>query len=219
MFFIIGKPKALSNIKASYVPPIKSDRSNSKIVIIDDEDFKYLDTLRSHDFNVTHLRDIEDFKAVAEYHIVLCDIKGVGKTFKSKFEGAHVIGEIRKLYPFKVIIAYTGHLFDPTFNKYFQVSDYVLKKDIDSEEWVEYLDRAINKAIDPIEQWGRIRKYLLEKDVSIINILLLEDSYVRSILQRTNLFPDDKVMKTLSSDVKDVLKEFTAHVLAYLIAH
>jgi hypothetical protein len=174
--------------------------------------------LQRHNFLLKQFRDIEDVRAVHTYPIVLCDIKGVGKHFQSKFEGAHLIAEIRKHYPAKVIIAYTGHQFDASYNRYFAMSDFLLKKDIDSDEWIESLDAAIQTASDPIIRWKRLRNYLLEKDIPLIHLMKLEDDYVCKMSKHEDKFPSGKLLIGLPDDVKDILVDFTKTMLVKAIA-
>ena len=217
MYFTIGKPKSINELKSShdYIKNVSRDRI--EIAIIDDEPFQYLEILRNHNFHIRPFEDIADIKAVHAYPIVLCDIKGVGKSFHSKYEGAHIIDEVRKHYPSKIIIAYSGHQFDPSFNKYFQMCDFVLKKDIDSDNWVENLDNAISKAMNPITQWFKIRAYLLEKDVPLNSILKLEDDYVEMFFKKKESFPSNKTLNTLSDDVKSVILNFTSSAIFKLL--
>ena len=88
--FIIGKTRDLSELKTiSNTGSI--DRSSVSILCIDDQGLEYENIIRNHGFNIRVLKDIEDIKAVTEYPVVICDIKGVGKAFGSRFEGGHII--------------------------------------------------------------------------------------------------------------------------------
>lgn len=214
MFIPIGRPKSIAELKNSISEFTAKDRIKIPIAVIDDEGFNYEHILRTHDFNIRVFDDVEDTKTVEAYAIVLCDIKGVAKKFNSKFEGAHLISEIRNYYPAKVIIAYSGHSFDPSFNKYFQMSDYVFKKDIDSDDWIEKLDKAIKEAVNPIYQWKKMRKFLLEKDVDLYHILRLENEYVKAFQNHeSNLFPSKPVLKSLPEDIKTVILNFTSSII------
>lgn len=57
------------------------------------------------------------------------------------FQGAYLVKEIYKRYPFKIIIAYTGSRYDPRYNEYLKYAEYNIIKDASSEEWVEKLDQ------------------------------------------------------------------------------
>lgn len=149
MFLHIGEPKSIKDLNKPSLKLNKVDRIKVPILVIDDNEFEYLEHLKKHRFDVTYFSDIPSIESAKEYEVILCDINGVGKIFDSKYEGAHVISELNKKYPFKTIIAYTGYTHDPTYNKFFRLADYVFKKDLDGDEWVDNLDDAIESAVNP----------------------------------------------------------------------
>ena len=183
MFIKIGRPSSLKEISIADWNKSNS-RSLLSIAVIDDKRFAYADLLRKHDFNIVELGDISDIKAVSEYSIVVCDIKGVGKKFKSAAEGGHVIKEIRNRYPDKYIIAFSGSTFDPTFKKYFDSCDVAVKKDADIEEWINALDGAIEVVGNPIKRWIRTRTILLEHEMELFEVLKLEQAYIKAIRKK-----------------------------------
>lgn len=213
MFFYFGKPLGLNDLKTKIVDEKDFKRHEVPIAIIDDEPFPYTSAMRKHDFNVKEIGDIKDINAVQSYSVVLCDIKGVGKSFGSKYEGAHVIEEIRRYYPSKILIAYTSHQFDPTYNKFFQLCDFTLKKDIDSDDWVASLDRAVRMAQDPIAQWQKVRRSLLNYEINILDLVLLEDAFVKKILNIESDFNYRKFSKNLPNDAKQIVLNFASNML------
>ena|SRR6266498_2347946 len=205
MYFRIGKPKQISDLKVIARQPIGTLRSQVPIVVIDDKGFVYLHVLRNHGFVITALKDITDVKAVLTYPIVICDIRGVGKTLDSQFEGAHVLAEIRKHYPNKILVVYTGQRFDATFNKYFALCDASITKDAESQQWVEVLDNAIAAFLDPVAQWKKLRSYLIELDIPTIQLAELEHHYVTAVLAKQTPFQDERKLIDLPQDAKATL--------------
>jgi hypothetical protein len=110
MFYPIGTPKKLGNLPLT-CPEMRILKQKTHIAVIDDEPFHRLEQLRTHGFNITELGDIKAIDQVGSYPIVVCDIKGVGKAFGSPLEGAHVLSEIRKTYPDKYLITFSGATF------------------------------------------------------------------------------------------------------------
>ena len=218
MFRCLGKPFGLNDLKSQLPKKEESRRHEVPIAIIDDEPFPYTAQLIQHDFNVKEIGDINDINAIHSYSVILCDIKGVGKAFGSKFEGAHVIEEIKRYYPSKILIAYTSYQFDPTYNKYFQLCDFTLKKDMDSDTWVTSLDKAVNISQDPVAQWQKIRKSLLDCDINILDLVKLEDAFVRRMLNLDDRLDYDKIAKTLPGDAKQIALNFTANLIFRLVA-
>lgn len=205
MFITIGTPKQIDHLKVNPTPPIGTLRSRVHIIVIDDKGFIYEEVLRNHGFSIKVLNDIQDIKAVESYPVVICDIRDVGKSFGSKYEGAHVIAEIKKHYPNKVLIACSGEQFDASFNQYFALCDASVKKDIESEKWVETLDNAIATYLNPVSQWKKLRDYLINLDVPTVRIAKLEDHYVTAILTKKKPFQDEKKLIDLPQDAKNIL--------------
>lgn len=205
MFFVIGKPYSIHDLKGIVYPPTGINRSSIPIAIIDDESFIRAEILKTHDFKVKELGDISDIRAIHTYPIILCDIKGVGKSFGSPYEGGHVIEEIKKYYPAKILIAYTGHQFDPSYNHFFKLCDFSIKKDLGGDEWVKYLDEAIKIATDPVRQWLKTRERLIDMEISALHLVKLEDEFVKRVIGKQSNFPSDTLANNLPSDIRTIV--------------
>lgn len=204
MFIHIGTPRALSQLPTTQVA-ISSVRSKLKVLVIDDQPFILRDVLASHGFSIHEMKDISAIDLVASYPIVVCDIKGVGATFKSKHEGAHLFREIRRAFPEKFIVAFTGFRFDATYNEYFRSADVSLKKDTDTEGWVKVLDEAIQVMAEPKHRWLRMRRFLLEEaKLELWTVLLLESAFIEAVLSKDK----DKLLgKVTSIGIPDETKK------------
>jgi len=163
--------------------------------VIDNEPFLNAEFLRNNDFVVKELGDIKDIHAVADYPIVACDIMDVGTAFGSSIGGAHLVSEIKKLYPDKYVIAYSGaSAFGPEFHAPMGQADIFVRRGSPIEEWVRSLDEAIQTLGDPRRYWRRVRRVLLDHEVSLLEILLIEDAFIRSI-QRDDSFILERELK------------------------
>jgi hypothetical protein len=205
MYYRIGTPKQISDLKVLAMPPIGKLRPQVPIMVIDDKGFLYSDVLRKHDFRITEQKDITDIRAVETYPIIVCDIRGVGRTLDAQFEGAHVLAEIKKRYPNKILIVYTGQRFDASFNKYFSLCDASITKDAESQQWIEVLDNAIAAFLDPVAQWKKLRSYLIGLDVPTIRLAELEHQYVTAVLSKKTPFKDEQGLLDLPRDARSVL--------------
>lgn len=216
---MFSKPKSIKDLNLPSLKLKQVKRNEVPILIIDDDKFEYKSILQNHNFSITHVEDIDAIDFVHNYEIILCDINGVGKKFGSKFDGAYIISEIRKKYPFKYIIAYTGHTHDPSYTKHFKKADNVINKDIASDEWVEELDVAIYSVVNPITRWMKIRDFLILQNIDISIVAKLEDEYVRTILAGDDIsnFPKKKTSKDLPDDARAILNSFVASIIFKLI--
>lgn len=177
----------LSNfMKATtHLQTVQSRRSSVNIAIIDDQGFDAQLNLQSYGYKVDALGDLKSISEVAKYHIVLCDIIGVGKNFDKNTQGASLISEIKKSYPEKVVIAYTSAMLNERVAKIATLrADETIKKDTEIEDFVEKLDRLSLEAIDPHIIWNKIRERFVQIDVDSRDIILFEDAYVRSVLKK-----------------------------------
>jgi hypothetical protein len=205
MYWLIGTPRTIEDLQVAAALHAKT-RGNASIAIIDDQAFPYLQLLKDHHYNVQKFNDINDVRMVQAYPIILCDIRGVGRALSEKFEGAHLISEIRKHYPHKVIIAYTAQQFDPTYNTYLADADFTEKKDADLERWIFTLDKAIEIASNPVNAWRRIRGQLLKSSLPITTVMKLEDQYVAFVTRKRTSFPDSKFSSHLPDNIKPLLE-------------
>ena len=197
-----------------------SARSKIPVLIIDDEGFTYLNELRNEKFNITSIKDIEDYNAVEAYPVVICDIKGVGHKFNKEKEGAYVVREMKKRYPFKQFAVYSAG----ADYKVESMNDLEgikrIKKDVDMDMWCSYIDEMIRLASDPIEIWKTIRSFLLNKDVPIKDVMFLEDNYVDIYINRPQEmcnFPNSKKYPSLDADVRSVVQSMVAGGLLKLL--
>ncbi|MDT8849467.1 hypothetical protein RN053_03125 [Pantoea dispersa] len=214
---ILGKCYELEELN-KVTPYQVSNRNLIPIVCIDDQGMQYDQILINHGFNLKVLTDITDIRAVSDYPIVICDIKGIGKSFGSKFEGGHIIEEIHKNYPEKILISFSGNQFDARYNKFFKLCDYVLTKDIDSDQWVSVLDDTIKKVTTPIAQWKRMRAFLYEKNVSTRKVFELEQEFITAIITKDkSKFATNKTLDNLSQDTRTVLTGFLSSLLFKLV--
>ena len=220
MAFLFWKRfKTISDLRTADLKLKKVRRSDVKIAIIDDEPIEIMDKLKSHKFNIDLIPKIESINILGEYDIIICDIHGVGEAFSKEFQGAYLVKEIYKQYPFKIIISYTGITYDARYNEYLKHAEFSLKKDVSSEDFVEKLDAAISLIQDPVHRWNKIKNYLVENDVPTYEIALIEDDFVRRLLsnQDFNDFPKKKIQKNIDSNLRAVLQSFAANILSKIL--
>ena len=220
MAFLFWKRfKTISDLRTADLKLKKVRRSDVKIAIIDDEPIEIMDILKSHKFNIDLIPKIESINILGEYDIIICDIHGVGEAFSKEFQGAYLVKEIYKQYPFKIIISYTGITYDARYNEYLKHAEFSLKKDVSSEDFVEKLDAAISLIQDPVHRWNKIKNYLVENDVPTYEIALIEDDFVRRLLsnQDFNDFPKKKIQKNIDSNLRAVLQSFPSNILSKIL--
>lgn len=213
MFKVLWNLKKLSDVKHSL--KLQELKNQMRIAIIDDEDFKKSQSLKSHAFNIDEIGDIKTLTEVEVYDIIVCDIHGVGKSFGSRQGGAHVLSEIRKLYPDKYLISYSGAQYDITFNESLSKADSSIAKDAATEDWVEQLETAIKSVGDPKNRWLRFRQRLIEShDVSAYEVCLLEQAFIKSVIYKNQKFMERcQIQDSISDLVKVFIKTALPNIL------
>ncbi|MDR1700944.1 MAG: hypothetical protein LBR68_07110 [Lachnoclostridium sp.] len=215
MILSVGKVYTIKDLNTPSRKLKPSLRSNVSIVVIDDEEFQFLDELRSSGFNITHYPDIQDIRMLEAFPVIISDIRGVGKAFKSSSEGAFLLRELKKKYPLKVLAAYTGSAYDINLNSYLE-GVHVIKKDIEIDEWCEEIDNLIRITGDPKEIWNKIRDILIREEVPLLSLAKLEHEYVDILLNKDGNFhgfpSSDKKLK-LPSDVRGVIQSLVGGII------
>lgn len=196
---------------------ISKIRKEVELLIIDDNDFGPQEYLKNNGYSVHQTKDITTIKDVEPYHIILCDINGVGKKLGYDKEGAYLIKEIHNHYPSKRIIAYSSFTFVPEYNKYLSYADTIATKDQSIDDWIDLLDQQVGESINPVKQWIKIRNYLLqEQGISTLTIARLEDQYVKSINKR-----NPKSLQSFScvdnTKIRSIITEFLSSLCAKII--
>src|SRR3989339_1797511 len=108
MFYTFGTPERLSSIGQESID-LAEAKSKVEIAVLDDKPFSPKEALLIHKFRIVELGpDIRSLDQISTFSIIISDVGGVGKAFGSALEGAHLVAEIRKAYPDKFLVAYTG---------------------------------------------------------------------------------------------------------------
>jgi len=187
-------------------------RSDFRIAVIDDHAFPYEQMLKSNGYVVDYIGDIRNISEVSEYAIILCDLQGVGQYLNKQSQGAFIIDEIKRNHPEKIVIAYTGGASDDAITLRAQeFADFFLKKDLEFDEWRDRLDATIDFLSDPIKVWNRQRDALVEAEVPTLDILRLEDAFVRSVKGQTPA-PYERLIlsSSISSDLRAIAQSMIA---------
>ncbi len=193
-------------------------RAQVPIAVIDDDPFRHEQRLRNNGYNIDFLGDIVKISDIAEYNIIMCDLRGVGKHLNDVGQGGYLIDEIKRNHPEKFVIAYTGGAEASIIELARKSADVFLKKDADLGEWRDNLDRIIRFLTNPILVWKRQRVALVDGDVPTLDILKLEDAYVRSVTAGTESPYRNAVVKMASgSDLRGIAQSLVASGIFKLV--
>jgi hypothetical protein len=218
MFRTIGTPEKLSSIGQEAIDMAEAKR-RVEIAVLDDKPFAPRETLLIHKFRITELGpDIRSLDQVSTYPIIVCDVGGVGRAFGSSLEGAHVVTEIRKAYPDKFLMAYTGLTYSLAMTNALTAADKRMEKDASVDAWVQTLEVGINEVMNPRNRWIRMRRALLDRHVELFDVLRLEQAFIKSVRQgKPDVLANEARSLGVGQEIKDVVIKFSATAVASLI--
>lgn len=154
--FCFPKPLSLNDLQrdkemATRLRSPSDLRRLIQIAVIDDQPFAPEHNLKNNQFQISTYTDIHKIEQIQDFPIVLCDLQGVGLQLASDMQGAYLIEEIKRNYPEKAVIAFTGGATNSNMSKRAAAAaDDYLKKDASIEEWRDVLDKHIRNLSDPI---------------------------------------------------------------------
>lgn len=217
MYLQIGTPLKLSEIDKT--PELAKLKREVTLAVVDDEVFRYVRELQAHDYHVTEMgADISSVRQFEAYSVIACDIRGVAPRFGSRQEGAHLIAEIRKAYPDKYLIAYTGSTFDSTINQKLSAADSAINKDAPFDFWHTELERALVAVGNPRARWLRFRKSLMSEGLDGWDIFSIEQAFIKAVKSgRVDRFDPQKLSKGLSDQQVQLISTLANIVLPSLL--
>lgn len=195
--------------------PLKERRRLFSIGVIDDSPFEPKVNLENLGYKIAMIGDPTTVDVVSQHHIVLCDLQGVGVALNPRKQGAFLIQEIKRHYPEKYVVAYTGGTKNQAVTRDAMLAaDEFLKKDVDIDTWVSTLDSFIDRLLNPVAVWQRQREALVARRVDTLSILRLEDAFVRSIRERdgseNSTFGKMTASTSLGADVRAIARSLIA---------
>ena len=181
------------------------DKKNVRIVIVDDEGFddSVLKSLGYLDIDIKE--KYEKLSDYEKYDIIFCDINGVAKDLDPVYQGAALAKLIKRTYPSKIVIIFSSKDQNLGFHKFSDDVDDIIPKNLKNAEIAEIIDHYISVLNDPIESWKKFRTKILEQGTTAKNVALLEDCYVRGIL---NSEDTTDVMETIKESIKSITIKF-----------
>lgn len=220
MFLSIGEPSyRISDLV--HEDSLDELKRKLSIAVIDDNPFPRAEALRNHGFRIDELGgDIRSISQLAEYPVVVCDIRGVGVAFGSEYEGAHVIAETRRSYPDKYLIAFTGQTYSIKYNSLLASADECLEKDVSTDVWNKSLASALEAVGSSKSRWIRFRTHLSEQGVEAYTIFRMEQAFIKAAKARDpDLMKMDKSVRELPSYLKPIAIAFAETAIKVALSH
>jgi CheY-like chemotaxis protein len=183
----IPRARSLSDLQhdrsfTAHLKPPAELRESVRIAVVDDQPFAPENNLRNNHFQISTYTDIHKIEQLQDFPIVLCDLQGVGLQLAADMQGAYLIEEVKRNYPDKAVIAFTGGSASSNIAKRAAAAaDDYLRKDASIEDWRDVLDKHIRNLSDPIYVWKQFRVRLVHAGITPLELLKLEHAYVTSV--------------------------------------
>ena len=196
----------------------KDTKSYVKILIIDDQSFEYLDEMRNAGYSITSIKDIEAIDMASSYHIIITDVRGVGKALRYKYEGVGLTNALRQRFPHKEYGVYTGNNVDIEMTQLLTHVE-IIPKSLDKDSWDSLLDKLVKRVVDPKVIWEKMRQSMIEDNIPLLDILLLEHKYVFMLNNGQKDFSHffDKTPNTITEDLKTMFLSITANAITKFV--
>lgn len=218
MFCFFGNPVRLSSIGQESIN-LDEAKSRIDIAVLDDNAFSPKESLETNKFRIIELGpDIRSLDQISAYSIIICDVDGVGRAFGSKIDGAHLVTEIRKSYPDKFLMAYTGLTYSLAITNALTAADRRIEKDASIEVWIKNLEFGINEIANPRNRWMRMRRAMLDRGFEMFDVLKLEQAFIKSIThKKPEILADRSQSSDINAELKELIIKFSATAFATLI--
>jgi hypothetical protein len=152
VLFSVGMDKAGNWIKKRYskkrVLSIEEIKKITQVLFVDDEDFsKKITVIRDAGWNVNQIKDISNFNSeeIKNADIIFMDYVGVGKTLTPTEGGIGLVKSLKKRYPEKFIIFYSGYAGFIPGHEIHSIADAWIDKHSDSFVYIDQIEAAALK--------------------------------------------------------------------------
>ncbi len=153
---IWDKVKPFINIKVSFrkkpeLPKVIFTKDSIKILFVDDQEMPIVENLDSAGWDVRLIKDITDLKSdeIINRQIIFVDYDGVGRKFSEEHQGVELIKILKDEYKeTKFVVLYTSMAnlpTDTTFTTSFDLADDKMRKNANTSEFIDKINKAIKK--------------------------------------------------------------------------
>lgn len=190
------------------------DRHQIKILFVDDNLFEYKNEMLEYGFDVVAEKDVINIDNIAAYHVILCDVRGVGQ--KYQYEGIGLVHAMKKKYPYKIygIYSVSSEIDMETIKLLDGIK--IVPKNLDKDDWKSLLDKFVCEARNPQTIWFKLRNYMLAANISTLDVAKFEHKYVDVIKNRSgdfsNFLKEDNI--ELPQDLKSLMISVSANAVS-----
>ena len=220
---ILKKLKSISDLKSVYAKKkhdLGKNRELIKICVLDNDGFDVQQLNKVGYKNIDVRESFDNIADFSKYHLILCDVDGIGAKINIKKQGLYVADELYKsYYPLTQVAIYTGQ--ELSNYEYSEVAGIqVIDKNIPWSNLIEKIDQICAVFWNPEKTWELLEGYFKKNGLSNKEIAVLENIFVQgatntnetNILQRTKVI-DSSLAETI------IYNGFKFAIMAFKIYH
>ena len=151
-------------------------RRTARILFIDDEMMPICESLSNQGYNVFRKRTIHSIAELEtdHFHIIFCDIAGVGVELAGEEAGAGLIRMIKNQLKYPIVIAYSAYSYAPSSPQniaMMKVADDVIAKDSTTAVYIDTIQHhsqtvfSAERCITLLAEFLRIEEKMLRKKI------------------------------------------------------
>lgn len=123
-------------------------KKRTHVLFVDDEDFSTrLQSIRDAGWSVNQINDVTNFNCpeIEHANIIFMDYIGVGQALTPTDEGIGLLKEIKRRYPEKFIVFYSGYAGFIPGHEFHDIADAWIAKNSDPYVFVDLIEDAAKK--------------------------------------------------------------------------
>ena len=155
----------------------------AKILVIDDEKDAFpLEIMRNHGYNIVYWEKVRSLAEIerGEFDIIILDIRGVAQEL-SEDDGLAVLEHIKKSNPNQVVVAFSGHQYDLSKNRFWKMADDSLSKPLNVITCKDKIDDLLRSKYSIEYAWESILKLLEPENLSDKDINLIRKKLIKFV--------------------------------------
>jgi len=185
--------------------PAEEIKKRSRILVIDDAEFFYLDLFLRDGYTVERWPDVTDLPKLEQnyFDIILLDIVGVGRD-KTKDQGLGILRHLKRVTPAQIVVAYSRADFSLKVKEFFDLADATLDKRADYVDFKRVIDQLLVSRFSLGFYLGRI--------TGLVQSPTVDSAKLRAAAERAILTRDISRLRRLLSESGEE-KETTGLIL------
>ncbi|MBE3040170.1 MAG: hypothetical protein IMZ62_15340 [Chloroflexi bacterium] len=166
--------------------PLSELRKRTRILVIDDDENSFPFTiLRNEGYAIDHWPRVQALGPLesGQYDIIVLDIQGVAQQYSAD-DGLGILEHIKQANPSQIVVAFSGHSYDLSKNRFWRLADDSLGKPVDATRCKRLIDNLIESKMTPEHYWSAVVDLLQRQGVAPKQIAKIEDKVARALAKK-----------------------------------